>query len=131
MKVKITCGYGTDTLDRQTQTEIEDTLFKFVKQYFINEGASGRPRVSEFKYDILHFTFKIPSEYYSMDCHYFINAEDTYELNEFRSGVRKYLKSLGFNHVKFDFRSYNHKYEWWGGYRVDKRKEFVAIYFDR
>lgn len=90
-------------LSYQDIKEIESGLYRILMKYF-HDGTYSNTRsmaVTESQYDILRYTARPYSGYSSMKSQPSMN-KDNVALNEFRSEVRKFLKSFGVTRVKFD-----------------------------
>lgn len=123
---------GSDSAVAEPIPPSADDLFDIVRKYFTVEGISCRGSVSFSDYDIYKGTFRVQSNYMRSSADVWMSESDVDRgyMNEFKKAVRTYLKRYGWTKVKFNIKSYKYKYEWWGEYRYDTRKQLIAIYFD-
>ena len=137
MKRLINCSMQEDKLSYGEKDALADEIFAIVKKYF-DDWGTGRPQgaISYSQYDILEYTFHISNNYANSRTR-FVAGTDTYDapdLNAFRKEIKQVLKQYGFNHCKFDLRTFKVNEGNNTGYytpydRIYKYKELVAIYF--
>lgn len=113
-------------LSYQEINSIESGLYSILKDYFYdgNHSHTSKVTVSEHNYNILRYTAKPYSGYSSTRAQPCMNKNST-KLNEFRSKVRKFLKSFGVTRVKFDISSSKVHY----GY-ISGPDDFPVVYLN-
>ena len=113
-------------LSYQDINSIESGLYNILKKYFYdgNYSRTSKVAVSRHDYDILRYTARPYSGYSSTKAQPCMN-KDSAKLNEFRSEVRKFLKSFGVTRVKFDISSSKIHY----GY-ISGPDDFPVVYLN-
>lgn len=101
MKRYIRSSRNAVQLDSRTLDEIEQGLYKLIRQYF-HDGTHSHTRgvrISQSDYDLLRYTARPYSGYRDTSAGPEMN-EDREKINQFRSELRKYLKGFGVTKVR-------------------------------
>lgn len=90
-------------LSYEEEKQVKSGLYTIVEKYFHdgNYSSTNSMSLSRSQYDILPYTSRPQSGYYSTSANPRMN-KDSEKLNAFRTEVRKFLKQYGATRVKFD-----------------------------